>query len=179
MSYFADMSNENISETLVEAKIFHFKGERVMLDFHLAELYGVKTKVLKQAARRNIDRFPADFMFELNDEEFDHLRSQIVTSNSGGHRYAPMAFTEHGILMLSSVLRSERAVQMNIQIMWIFTRMREALMEKKEMLLKIEQIEKQVLDHDGRIKVLFDHLKQFVVQKQPGRRIGYNQNSKR
>jgi phage regulator Rha-like protein len=142
MAYFTVMGSDHISDSLVEAKIFHFRRESMMLDFHLAELYGVKTKVLKKAVRRNFDRFPADFMFELNDEEFDHLRSQFVTSNSGGHRYAAMASTEHGVLMLSIVLRSESAVQMNIQIMQIFRRMREALMEKKEMLLKIEQLEK-------------------------------------
>lgn len=170
------MNESNITDSLVEARIFRFRGQQVMLDFHLAELYGVKTKALKQAVRRNADRFPKDFMFELNEKEFEYLRSQIVTSSAGGHRYAPMAFTEHGVLMLSSVLRSERAVQMNIQIMRIFKRMKDAMMERSELLLKIEQIEKSLLNHDGQIKVLFEHLKKFVTQKQPRRRIGFNQD---
>ena len=171
------MADSHISEDLVLTRIFHFRKKKVMLDFHLAELYGVKTKVLKQAVRRNLDRFPEDFMFELNDAEFDDLRSQLVTSNAGGHRYNPMAFTEHGVLMLSSVLRSERAVQMNIQIMRIFTKMKETLMERQELIRKIEQIERKVLDQDGHIKVLFDHLKQFVVQTKPRRRIGFKSNA--
>ena len=103
-----------IPDELVMRKIYQIRGSNVMLDYDLAELYGVNTKALKQAVKRNISRFPKDFMFELNIEEFETLRSQIVTSKSGGTRYMPMAFTEHVVLMLSSVLRSNRAIEMNI-----------------------------------------------------------------
>jgi len=99
---------------LIASKIYLIRGIKVMLDRDLAELYGVETKVLKQAVRRKVDRFPTDFMFELTRNEFNNLRSQIVTSSWGGTRYLPMAFSEHGVLMLSSVLSSERAVQVNI-----------------------------------------------------------------
>jgi len=99
---------------LIASKIYLIRGIKVMIDRDLAELYGVETKVLKQAVRRKVDRFPADFMFELTRNEFNNLRSQIVTSSWGGTRYLPMAFSEHGVLMLSSVLSSERAVQVNI-----------------------------------------------------------------
>jgi len=105
----------------IEAKILLIRGQKIMLDKDLAELYGVETKVLIQAVKRNIERFPEDFMFQLTKEEFEILRSQFVTSSWGGRRYLPYAFTEHGILMLSSVLNSERAILVNIQIMRTFT----------------------------------------------------------
>jgi hypothetical protein len=136
-----------------------------MLDFDLAELYDVGTKVLKQSVRRNIKRFPKDFMFELTKNEFENLRSQIVTSKKGGTRYMPMALTEHGILMLSSVLKSDRAIEMNIHIMRIFTKIKKMLLTHKELQLKMEQIERSVSSHDHQIFVLFEHLKQLLAEK--------------
>ncbi len=133
-----------------------------MLGYDLADLYGVETKALKQAVRRNMKRFPVDFMFELTKKEFEHLRSQLVTSNSGGMRYMPMAFTEHGVLMLSSVLRSDRAIEMNIQIMRVFIKMKEMLLSHKDILLKVEQIERKVIGQDEKMRLLFDYLKKFV-----------------
>jgi len=156
-------------------KILSIRDQKVMLDYDLADLYGVQTKVLKQAVRRNMRRFPSDFMIELNKKEFKDLRSQIVTSKSGGIRYMPMAFTEHGVLMLSSVLRSDRAIEMNIQIMRIFTRMKEVLLTHKDLLLKVEQIERRVIGQDEKIKLLFNYLKKFVADSsKPRRRIGYS-----
>ncbi len=163
-----------IPDETVLGKILIIRGQKVMLDFDLADLYGVETKALKQAVRRNIKRFPVDFMFELTKKEFEILRSQIVTSKSGGMRYMPMAFTEHGVLMLSSVLRSDRAIGMNIQIMRIFTKMKEMLLSHKDILLKVEQIERKVIGQDEKMKLLFDYLKKFVDGKNNVRRqIGY------
>ena len=116
-----------ITETLIESKIYVIRGQKVMLDVDLAEMYGVETRALKQAVRRNIERFPEDFMFEVTKEESDTLlRSQFVTLKRGEHiKYLPFAFTEHGVLMLSSVLRSEQSVQVNIQIMRVYSKMKE------------------------------------------------------
>ncbi len=129
---------ENIS-----GKIYFIRGQNVMLDRDLAELYSVQTKALKQAVRRNISRFPSDFMFEINQKEFKNLRSQIVTSSWGGVRYRPMAFTEQGVAMLSSVLNSDRAIQVNIQIMRAFTKLRRMLETHKELKKKLQEIEKK------------------------------------
>ena len=135
-----------------------------MIDRDLAELYGVETKVLKQAVRRNLKRFPSDFMFELSKEEFADLRSQTVTSSWGGSRYVPMAFTEHGVLMLSSVLRSDRAIELNIQIVRIFTKMREMLLTHKDLLIKLENLESTVSSNSDQLVVLFEHLKRLLEQ---------------
>jgi hypothetical protein len=134
-----------------------------MLDRDLAHLYGVETRVLKQAVRRNINRFPQDFMFELSKEEFDIWRSQNVMSSWGGHRYRPMAFSEHGVLMLSSVLKNKRAIEMNIKIMRIFIKMRKILSMQHEVLAKIEKIEGKLKGHDQEIKTLFDYLKRLMM----------------
>jgi len=148
----------------------------------LAELYGVETKALKQAVRRNIKRFPTDFMFELNKDEFQFLRSQTVTSSWGGTRYTPMAFTEHGVLMLSSVLRSDKAIELNIQIVRIFTRMREMLLTHKDLLVKLENLENTVSSNSDQLVVLFEHLKRLLEQsmlkeKQVKRKkIGFRKN---
>src|SRR5579872_1175806 len=117
-----------VPEEVLVSKIFHIRGYNVMLDEDLADLYDVETKQLKRQVRRNMDRFPDDFMFELTKEEFENLRSQIGTSSWGGVRYMPMAFTEQGVAMLSSVLNSARAIKVNIQIIRVFTRMREMLL---------------------------------------------------
>ncbi len=173
------MSNlVSITEPLIESKIYLIRGQKVMLDIDLAEMYGVLTKALKQAVRRrNIERFPEDFMFELDEKEFESLRSQIVTSNKpgrGGIRYRPYAFTEHGVLMLSSVLRSEQAVQVNIQIMRVYSKMKELLIMHKDILVKLEQLEKKTDKHDDQIKVIFDYIKKLIEQpKERTERIGF------
>lgn len=129
--------------TVIQNKIFEIKGQRVMLDFHLAELYQIETKVLNQAVKRNIERFPVDFMFQLDEKEFQNLRSQIVTSSLswGGIRRPPYAFTELGIAMLSSVLRSPVAIEINIRIMRAFVELRKMIVGYDELSKKIEQLE--------------------------------------
>jgi len=124
-----------IPDEVIMKKIYLLRGSKVMLDRDLADLYEIETKQLKRAVRGNISRFPKDFMFELSPEEFNNLRSQFGTSSWGGPRYVPMAFTEHGVIMLASVLNSERAIHVNIQIVRVFTRMREILTSHKELLL--------------------------------------------
>ena len=133
-----------ITETLIESKIYFIRGQKVMLDNDLAEMYGVETRALKQAVKRNIDRFPEDFMFEMTIEEAENLsRSQFVILKRGQNiKFKPFAFTEHGVLMLSSVLRSEQAVQVNIQIMRVYSKMKELLVMHKDILLKLEKLEK-------------------------------------
>src|SRR3989338_5523514 len=139
------MSLDLIPHEIIESKIYFFRGRKVMVDKDLATLYGVKTKVLNQAVKRNLSRFPLDFMFQLSNDEFKILRSLFVTSSAdhGGQRYSPYVFTEQGVAMLSSVLSSERAIMVNIQIMRTFTKIREMLIENDELRRKIELIEKQ------------------------------------
>jgi phage regulator Rha-like protein len=148
-----------IPEERIERVIYLIRGQKVMLDRDLANLYGVETKVLIQAVKRNIDRFPYDFMFRLNKGESKILRSQFVTSSWGGRRYMPFVFTEQGVAMLSSVLKSKRAVQVNIQIMRTFTKLRQILSSHKEILRKIEAMEKK---YDGQFKIVFDAIKQLI-----------------
>jgi DNA-binding transcriptional MerR regulator len=130
-----------------------------MLDRDLAELYEVETKVLKRAVRRNMDIFPGNFMFELNEDEFTNLRSQFVTSSWGGHRYLPFVFTEHGILQLANVIRSLRARKMSIRIIEVFIKMREMLSTHKEIFQKLEQLEKKEIEQDKKILLIFKYLK--------------------
>jgi hypothetical protein len=154
----------------IERAILLIRGQKVLLDGDLAELYGVKTKALKQAVRRNIERFPKDFMFELTDEEASNLRSQIVTSSSapwGGARYKPMAFREQGVAMLSSVLRSKRAVQVNIEIMRAFVRLRTMLSTHKELARKLDQLEIRIADHDEQIQAIFEAIRQLMTSPDP------------
>ena len=158
----------------IESKILSIRGQRVILDRDLAGLYGVKTKVLKQAVRRNIKRFPKDFMFELIKEEFENWRSQFVTSNSDkiGLRYKPMAFTEQGVAMLSSVLNSGRAILVNIQIMRTFTKLRRILASHKDLRKKIEEIEKK---YDKQFAVVFSAIKQLMAPpEKPKRIVGFH-----
>jgi len=165
-----------IPDELVMNKIYLIRGQKVMLDRDLAELYGVETKVLNQAVKRNSDRFPTDFMFQLTEEEWRILRSQIVTSKigRGGARYLPMAFTEQGVAMLSSVLKSETAIRVNIQIIRVFTKMRGLLLTHKDILLQLEKIEKKMTGHDQDIALIFQYLKQLLTPPQPPRRkIGF------
>jgi ORF6N domain len=174
-----EMSTIVIAEGAILNKIYWIRGQKVMLDRDLADLYGVETKYLKRAVKRNISRFPEDFMFELSDQEFENwryqngtsnlegdkmdLRYQIGTSKRGGARYLPMAFTEQGVAMLSSVLNSARAIKVNIQIIRIFTRMREMLLNYKDIQLKLEQLERQTLQNTEDIQGVFAYLKQLLV----------------
>jgi len=148
------------------SKIYLIRGKQVMLDRDLAELYDVETKRLNEQVKRNLNRFPDDFMFKLNKEEFNNLRSQIATSSWGGRRTIPFAFTEHGVLMLSSVLNSDRAIKVNIQIIRIFTKMREILLSHKDMLLQMEQMQQKLAEHDHKILLLFECIKQLEKEKQ-------------
>ena len=157
-------------------KIFYIRDKKVMIDRDLAELYGVETKVLKQAVRRNIKRFPNDFMFELTMDEFENLRSQIVTSSWGGARYSPMAFTEQGVAMLSTVLKSDRAIQVNIQIMRAFTQLRQMLSTHKDLKRKIESMEKK---YDQQFQVVFEAIKQLLTEEgKPKKKIGFTAKEK-
>lgn len=161
---------------LIARRIYSIRGQRVMLDSDLAELYQVETRVLIQAVKRNNDRFPKDFMFQLAQEEADSLRSQIVTSNvgRGGRRYLPYAFTEHGVAMLSSVLRSKRAVQMNILIIRAFVQIRELLATNKELAARVEKLEGGQKQHDSIIAILAEEIDQLKLLPEPPKRtIGF------
>jgi len=154
-----------VPEEIIVGKIFQIRGQKVMLDVDLAELYNVETKQLKRAVKRNCSRFPEDFMFELNQVEFNNLRCNSGTSSWGGSRYLPLAFTEFGVLMLSSVLKSERAIQVNIQIIRVFTKIKELLSTNKEILQKLEQLERKDMEQDDKIILIFDYLKQLEQVK--------------
>ena len=143
----------------IVSKIVFFRGEKVMLDRDLAELYGVETKQLKRAVRRNIDRFPSDFMFDLTRDEFTNLRSHAGTSSWGGERYVPMAFTEQGVAMLSSVLNSKRAIQVNMQIIRTLTKLRHTLLDNEELRKEFEEL-KQITDE--RFQIVFETLDQLI-----------------
>lgn len=163
-----------ISEPEIVQKIYLIRGTKVMLDRDLAEMYGVETKRLKEAVRRNISRFPDDFMFELSELEMSNLRSQFATSSWGGVRYLPMAFTEQGVAMLSSVLRSERAIQVNIQIVRVYTRMRQLVWDNKELWLKMEKIEQALAKKDEEVQAIFKVLKNLLVREEkPRQPIGF------
>lgn len=168
----------NLPEVAISSKIYVMRGLRVMLDSDLAELYSVETKQLKRAVRRNIERFPDDFMFELSKDEVNYLENslkcQIGTSNKGGTRYAPFAFTEQGVAMLSSVLNSKDAIQVNIQIMRIFTKVKQYLTDNTEVLLELERIKSKLGEHDQHIDLIFQTLDQLINKKQePLPPIGY------
>ncbi len=165
---------------VIERQIFLIRGQKVMLDANLAELYGVTVGRLNEAVKRNMDRFPEDFMFQLTKEEFDNLKfqfatpslkSQIAISSSGwgGRRHPPYAFTEHGVAMLSSVLRSNRAVQVNIAIMRAFVRLREMLATHKDLARKLEQMENK---YDAQFKVVFDAIRKLMEPRPETRRRG-------
>ncbi len=166
------MQKYNIIPSEVIAKrIFLIRGHKVLLDFHIAELYGVETKTLKRAVKRNRDRFPIDFCFELTSVEFQHLRYQLGTSRWGGARYSPYAFTEQGVAMLSSVLQSRRAVQVNIEIMRAFVKLRELISSNKELAQKLAELEKK---YDAQFKVVFDAIRQIMYPpEKPKREIGF------
>lgn len=149
-----------------------------MLDAHLAELYEVPTKALNQAVRRNPDRFPEDFMFQLTDEETEILRSQTVTSSWGGRRYLPNAFTEHGVAMLSSVLSSKRAVQVNILIVRAFVRLRAMLVSNQEFAAKLDEIKRTMHDHASNIDAIWEAIEKLVEPPVVSKRqIGFQANA--
>jgi phage regulator Rha-like protein len=170
-----------IPDEFVMTKILVIRGKKVMIDRDLAELYGVSTKSLNQQVKRNIKRFPADFMFQLTEEEkhevvtkCDHLEILKFSPQ------LPYAFTEHGAVMLASVLNSERAIEVNVQIVRIFTRMREMLLSNQEILLKLEQLERKVDSHDDDIQIIFKYLKQLIHQPDESRpRIGFRRKDER
>ena len=148
----------------IERHILFIRGEKVMLDADLATLYEVETRVLTQAVKRNMDRFPADFMFQLSKEEFEHLRSQTVTSSWGGRRYPPYAFTEQGVAMLSSALRSDRAVQVNVEIMRAFVRLRQMLASNKKLAQQFNELEQK---YDEQFRIIFDAIRQLMTPPDP------------
>ncbi|HSM92618.1 MAG TPA: ORF6N domain-containing protein [Anaeromyxobacteraceae bacterium] len=161
-----------VSSASLDRLILLVRGHRVMLDSDLAALYGVATKKLNQAVSRNADRFPSDFMFRLEYEEVRNLRSQIVTSSSwGGPRWRPYAFTEQGVAMLSSVLRSPRAVEVNIEIMRAFVRLRRLLLENADLARKLAELERK---YDGQFRVVFEAIRELMAPAEgPARRIGF------
>jgi phage regulator Rha-like protein len=160
----------------VEQKIFMIRGHKVMLSTHLAELYGVEVKVLVQTVKRNIDRFPEDFMFQLKDEEYEILKSQFVTSRWGGIRRAnPYAFTEQGVAMLSGILNSKRAIQVNITIMRAFVKLKQILSTHKELTHKLNELERKLEKHDADIQAIFEVIKQLMAPpEKPRRLIGFH-----
>lgn len=154
-----------VAEQKILNKIYAIRGEKVMLDHDLAEMYSVETKQLKRQVKRNIDRFPKDFMFELTTKEFENLRSQIGTSSWGGTRYMPMAFTEQGVAMLSSILNSKTAIEVNIRIIRVFTKMREYALTHKEILLQLAKLEKEVKGNSKDIENIFMVLKELLAKE--------------
>lgn len=157
-----------IPDELVVNKIYFIRGQKIMLDFDLAILYSTETKRLKESVRRNIERFPADFMFVLTEKEWMSLRTQFASLNSGKGqhtKYKPYAFTEQGVAMLSSILNSDRAIQVNIQIIRVFTKMRHLLESHKEILNKLESLERKDIEQDEKIMLIFEYLKQLEQSK--------------
>ena len=169
-----------IPDEVIVSKIYLIRDQKVMVDRDLGELFGLETKVLKQAVKRNIKRFPIDFMFELTYEEFQNWRSQFVTSKSDimGLRYPPFCFTEQGVTMLSCILNSQRAIDTNIRIIRVFSKMREMLLSHKDILTKLEQFEKQIVKNSEDIQLIFDALKQLLSPPQePRKRIGFKRSN--
>lgn len=165
-----------IPDEAIASQIHWIRGEKVMLDEDLAALYQVPTKRLNEQVRRNMDRFPEDFMFVLDEKEWDSLRSQFATSKKGrgGRRYPPMAFAEHGVLMLSSVLSSERAIAVNIRIMRVFVRMNRILLNDRELLLRLERMEHRQDASDEALASLFEAVKQMMEKPASDRkRLGF------
>jgi phage regulator Rha-like protein len=161
---------------VIEKKILLIRGHKMMLDSDLAELYGVETKALKRSVKRNIDRFPEDFLIQITREEFESLRYRFGTSKRGGVRYLPYAFTENGVAMLSSILNSKRAIQVNIQIMRTFTRLREIIASHKDLARRLDDLEKK---HDGQFKIVFDALRSLMASPiKPKRKIGFDLKEK-
>jgi hypothetical protein len=170
-----------LPEETIISKIYLIRGQKVMIDRDLAIFYGVETKVLKQAVKRNIDRFPEDFMFEMTREEFENWRSQFVTSKSDlmGLRYLPFCFTNIGVPQLSTVLKSKKAIMINLQIMRVFNKMMLMLATHKEILQKLEQLHRNDIEQDKKIMLIFEYIKQFeeakhqLLEQAQRKRIGF------
>ncbi len=169
--------NRSLATTdFIASKIYFLRGEKVLIDSDLALLYGVKTKALKQAVRRNRERFPEDFMFQLSDVEFANLRSQFVTSSWGGQRYLPFAFTEQGVAMLSSILNSKSAIQVDIAIVRTFVELRLWMQSNKDLAEKIRHLENK---YDSQFKVIFDAIRQLIQEETKRMKpIGFRVSSK-
>jgi hypothetical protein len=168
-----------VAEQKVLNRIYVIRGEKVMIDEDLSAMYGVDTKQLKRQVKRNKDRFPKDFMFVLTRKEFENLRSQIGTSGWGGTRYLPMAFTEQGVAMLSGILNSKTAIEVNIRIIRVFTKLREYTLTHKEILLQLTRLEKEVRGNTKDIENIFIVLKELLEKERkplPRNRIGFRQN---
>ena len=162
-------------ETVIN-KIYYIRDHKIMLDSDLSELYRVETRILNQAVNRNADRFPPDFMFQLSDEEWANLKSQFVIPSWGGRRSLPFAFTEHGVLMLSSVLNSPRAIQVNIQVMRIFTKFRKHVLDHSEFSTQLKEMRKQLQNNTQNIELVFQYLDELEKKNEepkPRKRIGY------
>ena len=161
----------------IESRILLIRGHRMMLDSDIAELYGVSTRRLNEQVKRNQHRFPADFMFQLTDNEARALRSQIATSKKerGGRRYRPYAFTEHGAIMVASVLNSRRAVEVSVYVVRAFVRLREMLSARKELARKLSELEKRIQGHDEEIVTLVEAIRELMEPpEKPGRQIGFH-----
>jgi hypothetical protein len=175
----SNLSVAKVSEDSILEKIYVIRGLKVMLDKDLAEMYGVEVKRLNQAVKRNTSRFPEDFMFQLSKNEFQNLKSQFVTSSWGGTRKLPYAFTEQGVAMLSSVLNSETAIQVNIQIIRLFTKMKQLILDNKDLWMKIEKIEQHLVKNDEEIKTVFAYLRELLIQEnKPRNPIGFRTSDK-
>lgn len=163
-----------LSQGEISTKIFRIREQNVMLDSDLATLYDVETKRINEQVKRNTSRFPSDFMFQLTENEFEILKSQNATSSWGGRRKLPYAFTEHGVLMLSSVLTSERAVAVNIQIMRVYIELREIMRNDLDLRVRVKEIEHSLQHQNERIMSIFDYLQQMVEQEtKPRPKVGY------
>jgi len=170
-----------LPDEVIMSKIFFIREQKVMLDNDLAELYGVETRRLNEQVKRNISRFPEDFMFQLTEIEYENLKSQFATSSWGGRRKPPNVFTEHGVLMLSSVLNSDKAINVNIQIMRIFTKIRGMLTENLGIKLEIEEIKKKIANQDKNIELVFTYLDELIEKHEKSksrRQIGYKRNAR-
>ena len=172
-----------VTQAEIISKIYIVRGEKVMIDSDLSEQYDVETKYLKRQVRRNINRFPEDFMFEITAEEYTDLRSQIGTLKRGQHsKYPPMVFTEQGVAQLSGVINSERAIIVNIEIIRLFTKMKRLLMTHKDLILKVEKIEQSLKGQSHEIQVLFEYIKKLIEGKEQKeeqesrKRIGYKRD---
>jgi len=178
------MSNNEVAvpEEIIMNKIYLVRDQKIMLDRDLAELYGVLTGNLNKAVKRNIKRFPKDFMFQLTKEEFENLKFQFGTSSWGGTRNLPYAFTEQGVAMLSGILSSDRAINVNIQIMRIFTRARQLLTANLSVKLEIDEIKKKLQNQDKNIELVFSYLDELIEKQenpQPRRQIGYKRQNEK
>lgn len=172
--------NLAIPDEIISNKIYLIRDQKVMMDSDLADLYQVETKRLNEQVKRNTERFPSDFMFQLTKTEWSNLKSQFATASWGGRRNLPYVFSEHGVLMLSSVLNSKRAIAVNIHIMRVFNKIRSTMLTHRDLLLEMENLRKRVGAQDDKIEMIFDCLKEFVKEKnEPKTPIGFKQKGLR